>query len=83
MNRWERIAELMGRTVFEVTKMSSKLKSTLTQRTNEPEAEDVKVCVWVCVCVCVKKVCVCVCLCMCEKKVCFCVCVCVFLYVCV
>lgn len=39
LNRWERIAEMMGRTVFEVTKMSSKLKSSLMQRPAEAEVE--------------------------------------------
>ncbi|XP_076057448.1 uncharacterized protein F54F2.9 [Oratosquilla oratoria] len=39
-DRWERIAQQMGRTVFEVTKMSNKVKASLVTRpTVEPTAE--------------------------------------------
>lgn len=40
VDRWERIADLMGRTVYEVTKMSSKVKARLMQRPTEIETEE-------------------------------------------
>ncbi|XP_042214078.1 dnaJ homolog subfamily C member 1-like [Homarus americanus] len=41
VDRWERIADMMGRTVFEVTKMSSKVKARLMQRSSEVESEEI------------------------------------------
>lgn len=40
MDRWEKIAELMGRTVYEVTRMSSKVKARLAQRLSEAQQEE-------------------------------------------
>lgn len=40
VNRWERIAEMMGRTVYEVTKMSTRVKAQLMQRPSEAESEE-------------------------------------------
>ncbi|KAK4287031.1 hypothetical protein Pmani_039888 [Petrolisthes manimaculis] len=39
VDRWEKIAELMRRTVYEVTKMSSKVKARLAQRLSEAQQE--------------------------------------------
>ncbi|XP_045599144.2 uncharacterized protein F54F2.9 [Procambarus clarkii] len=40
VERWERIADLMGRTVFEVTKMSSKVKARLMQKPSQIESDE-------------------------------------------
>ncbi|KAK7019716.1 DnaJ subfamily C member 1 [Halocaridina rubra] len=43
VDRWEKIAETMQRTVYEVTRMSSKVKNQLMQRSLEQEEEDIAV----------------------------------------
>ncbi|ROT68300.1 putative dnaJ-like subfamily C member 1-like [Penaeus vannamei] len=40
VDRWERIAETMGRTVYEVTKMSEKVKARLAQRFSDMKYEE-------------------------------------------
>lgn len=40
VDRWERIAEAMERSVYEVTRMSTKVKNQLMQRSSEQDSED-------------------------------------------